>query len=117
MINYELAALIAVLAFTYTNVLTKPDMPFNKTYNKLWKYFKNDDRQKNGKGLHPLFMLFIHCEKCIAGQIALWVFLYQYAAGYIFYPLETFGHHVLFTAFAIFVADILQKTYNKIYNQ
>lgn len=113
MINYQLAVLIAVAAFTYSNILTKPDAMLNKLYNSLDMLFDNDKRRSNGKGYHPVFMILIHCEKCIAGQLALWIYAYNNVFGYILEPLETIGLHILFVAFTIFVAAVIRDLYYK----
>jgi hypothetical protein len=80
MIHYECSLLIALSAFVYAYLLTRPNKLLNGVYNKLDTYFKTDERLRNGKPLHPLFMLLIHCEQCIAGQVSLWLFLFLYAA-------------------------------------
>lgn len=79
MIHYECSLLIALFAFVYAYLLTRPNALFNGLYNRADVFFKTDERLRNGKPLHPLFMLLIHCEKCIAGQVALWLFLALYA--------------------------------------
>lgn len=116
MINYQLAILIAIFAFVYSSLLTKPNQLFNSLYNKLYDVFKNDQRKEAGMGLHPLFMVLIHCEKCIAGQAALWLYIYFNGIGYFFWPIETLINHILFVTFTILIADILRNTHNKIYN-
>lgn len=113
MINYEFAILIGVFAFVYSNLLTEPDALLNKLYNRLDIFFKNDVRQMEGKGRHPLFMILIHCEKCIAGQIALWGFGYDNYIWYYFEPLKAAGTHLIFVAFAILTAAILRGLYHK----
>jgi len=72
MVNYELLMLIAVFAFIYSNILTEPNMILSGWYKWLYKVFKTDKRNEQGKGYHWLFMILVHCEKCIAGQLALW---------------------------------------------
>jgi len=103
MINYELAILIAVLSFTYTNILTEPDMIFNGLYKLCDKYMPR-----------WLFYPFIHCEKCNAGQIALMVFIYNYYLGFIFYPVETIGFCALFVAFTIFTVYTIKQIWEKL---
>jgi hypothetical protein len=76
MIKYELLILIAIFAFVYSNILTQPSEILSGVYRKLYVFFNSDNRIMNGKQLHPLFKVLIHCEKCIAGQLALWFTLF-----------------------------------------
>lgn len=103
MIDYELSFLIAVLSVVYTNLLTDSNMIFNGIYNWLDRKFKNDQRGKN----HWLFMIIIHCEKCFAGQVAFWIFIYLHFANekHEYDPLI----HVFFVAFTILSAYILNN--------
>lgn len=103
MIEYELAILIAVLSFTYTNILTEPDMIFNGLY-----------RYLDGRIPNWLFYPLIHCEKCNAGQIALMVFIYNYWIGFFFYPIETLGIMFLFIAFTIFTTYTIKQLWQRI---
>ncbi len=106
MIDYELAILIALFSYTYTNILTEPDMVFNSLY-------------KWCDGWMPrwLFYPFIHCEKCNAGQVALWVYIYNYYLGFVFYPLETIGYIALFVSFTIFTVYIIKQTNEKLWQK
>jgi hypothetical protein len=116
MINYELAILIAVASVTYSNILTQPNAIFNPLYNKLYNYFKTDERRGNGKPYHPLFMLLIHCEKCIAGQAAFWLYICVYAPNSFGRPsgaLVTVLQLIFFTTFTIFSASIISIIYKK----
>jgi hypothetical protein len=113
MINYEFAILIAVLAFVYSNLLMQPDAMLNGFYNRMDVRFKTDERKQNGKGRHWLFMITVHCEKCIAGQLAFWLFPFFNYIGYILNPVYTSLVHLLFVAFAIFSAAIIHGIYNK----
>lgn len=113
MINYELGILIAVLAFVYSNLLMEPDAMLNGFYNRMDLFFKTDERRKNGKGRHWLFMILVHCEKCIAGQLALWLFPFFNYIGYILNPVRTSLVHLFFVAFAILSAAIIRGIYIK----
>lgn len=97
MINYELAILIAVFSFTYTNILTEPDMIFNGLYKLCDQYMPR-----------WLFYPFIHCEKCNSGQIAL--MLYFYYNWYRIDLIELF----LFTAFTIFTTYTIKQIWDKL---
>ena len=72
MINYELLLLIAIFSFVYTNILTQPDQIFSGLYKFLYRFFKTDERNEAGLSAFWLFKIIIHCEKCVAGQLALW---------------------------------------------
>lgn len=75
MIHYEFSILIAVSAFVYSYLLTRPGKLLNGFYNRADVFFKTDARQSKGKGPHWAFMLLINCEQCIAGQLALWLYV------------------------------------------
>lgn len=106
MINYELAILIAVLSYTYTNILTEPDMVFNGLY-----------RYLDGRIPKWLFYPLIHCEKCNAGQIALWVYVYDYYLGFIFYPIETISNCALFVSFTILTVYTIKQTNDRLWTK
>ena len=63
------AAKIAVVAWTAAVLLTEPGMI-------LHRYWLALDRLK-GRGLAWLAYPLGYCEKCLAGQIALWTYLAQ----------------------------------------
>ena len=106
MINYELAILIAVLSYTYTNLLTEPEMVFNGLY-----------RYLDGRIPNWLFYPLIHCAKCNAGQVAIISYCYEYWVGFILYPLETLGYLALFVSFTIFTTYTLKQTYEKLWQK
>lgn len=103
MIDYELAILIAVLSYVYTNILTEPDMIFNGAYKWL-----------DGRIPNWLFYPLIHCEKCNAGQIALLTFIWEYGLGFYFYPLQTIGYCALFVGFTIFTVYTIKQLWEKL---
>jgi hypothetical protein len=105
MINYELGFLIAVTAVVYSYLLTRPNAIFNGLYNWMYEFFKTDQRQANGKPFHWAFMILIHCEKCIAGQAAFWLFLFCHLSDY------NFLTHIFFTAFTIITAGAIAEIY------
>lgn len=109
MINYELGFLIGLLAFVYTYLLTEPNAIFHGLYMWLYKFFKTQEREDEGRPIHPLFMVLIHCEKCFAGQSAFWIYVFSNFYNY------NFLQHIFFTAYAIFIAAIIKALYtNKI---
>ena len=108
--NYEIALLLAVLAFVYSNLLTEPGHLLAKWYRMWYVVFKTDKRLMDGKPYHPLFMLIVHCEKCIAGEFAFWYFLYKNLSTY---QPQTALWHLCFTATAILFAAVLKGLYNR----
>ena len=115
MINYELLILIAIFAFIYSNILTQPSEVLSGIYRKLYVLFESDYRMMKGKPLHPLFKVLIHCEKCIAGQLALWFTLF--ASWYDIlvngYYLDVFINIVLSITFTILTTITIKGIYNK----
>lgn len=89
-------------------------MILNWLYNWLWAVFKNDERTNGG---HWIFKIIIGCEKCLAGQISLWLFLYLNYQQYLYAPLETAMAHILSVVFSIFCAATLLGVYTKYIEQ
>jgi hypothetical protein len=108
MINYELALLLAIAAFVYSNLLTDENAILNRPYHWLWRFFKTDERMEVGKPVHPLFMVLMYCEKCVAGQWAFWLHLVLNWHRY------NLLEHVLFTLFTIMAAAVVKEAYTKI---
>ena len=108
MIHYELALLIAILAFTYSYLLTEEKQIFNRLYNALESLLTD----ANGR-IHWLFNVLIGCEKCVAGQIALWIYFSQNIFGYILDPFQTILNHLFFVAFTIFFTALIKNIYIK----
>ena len=111
MINYELSLLIAVFAFVYTNILTDAEMLLNPLYNYL-------DCKLNGPcndgTNHWLFKVLIHCERCVSGQLALWIYFYYNFVNYIFnFSIDLIFSHLFFITFTILLTCILKGIYNK----
>ena len=100
---YLLASLlIAVTAFVYSYVLTQPGEFFGKIYGKLDILFKTDARVSEGKGVHPLFKMIMWCEKCVAGQMAFWIFLACTWRLYLHREFIFVIPHILFIGLSIF---------------
>lgn len=108
MIHYELALLIAIFAFTYSYLLTEENQIFNNLYNALESLLTD----ANGK-THWLFNVLIGCEKCVAGQIALWIYFSQNIFGYILDPFHTILNHLFFVTTAIFFTALIKNIYIK----
>lgn len=111
-INYQLSVLLGIGAFVFSYILTEPNAILNKPYLFLYKLFKTDERNEQGRPIHPLFMVLIYCEKCVAGQWALWTFFFTNWRSY-FYELTAWLilQHVLFILFTIFSASVVKLIY------
>jgi hypothetical protein len=105
MINYEIALLFGLLAFVYTQLLTQPGAMLSGFYNRLYKFFKTDERVASGSGPHWLFMILIHCCNCVAGQMAAWYFLFTHILNY------SIIEHAFFVAVAIASAAFVRGIY------
>lgn len=107
-------AMIAVIAVSYTYILTRPGQFLSGLYNWLDEIFKTDKRALHGKGPHWIFMIIIFCEKCFGGQFAFWFFLYYEWNNYVhdFYLLLLF-QHIFFTLFTIMLSSIFKHKYIK----
>lgn len=91
---------IAVLAFTYTHLLTDDEMIFSRPYHLA-------ERQLPAWLFKPL----IGCEKCVAGQLALWFFL---VANWGAYDLMTAAIHIWYISQAIFNVTVITKLWYRI---
>lgn len=111
MINYELSLLIALCAFTYSVILTQPKMIFYPLYKFLSNKFVKEE--PTGQKEHWFFKIIIHCEKCVAGQWALWVYLYLHLWDYISTPIETLSNHAAFVLITIFIITIIKPIHEK----
>ena len=107
------ALMVAVSAFVYSNLLTGTGEILGGVYGFLDRVFKTDERAEQGKPIHPLFKMLMQCEKCVAGQWALWSFLIVnwnlYARGYYLLILV----HLAFIFLSIFLALIVKSFYTK----
>ena len=91
--TYILSLQIAVCAFVYVVLLTEPYKIFGDLYAFLeprlpWWLFK------------PL----MGCEVCVAGQLSLWIYLYQ---NYAHYDINHFAGHVFFICLTIITTHII----------
>lgn len=100
--------LIAITAFVYSYVLIQPGEIFSKLYLKLDVLFKTDRRAFNGLGPHPLFKMIMWCEKCVAGQLSIWIFLIYAWPKYLNYNFIWIIPHILFVALTIFLTIIIK---------
>jgi hypothetical protein len=109
--------LISVIAVVYSYVLTFPGEIFFNLYKLLHKAFQTDEREAKGLYPHPIFKLLIACEKCVAGQIALWSYLALMWPAYLKFKIAAvaFGH-IGFVAMTIFLTVIMKKLYQNYTN-
>jgi hypothetical protein len=67
----------------------------------------------HGLGPHPIFKMIIGCEKCVSGQMALWIFLFFNYKNYLALEFSTIIYHALFIALTIFTTTIIKSIYSK----
>jgi len=84
--------LISILSWTYVHILTTEDMIFEKI-----------DKWMDGKFIHKI----MGCEYCLAGQLALWYFVYD--RWYTYDPIE----HVLMVGLSIFIVKLINNYVKK----
>jgi hypothetical protein len=89
---------IAIAAFTYSEILTSPGMLLNQLYD--WLELRLPEW---------LFKPLIGCCKCVAGQWALFMYLYLSHSYYL-------DIHVWFILQTIFNAAVIRALYYKITN-
>lgn len=49
------------------------------------------------------------CDRCLAGQLALWYYLLHHGKSYAFSPLQSLAGHVLFVCMAIFAVLLISR--------
>lgn len=110
---FLLSFLISVTAFVYSNVLTQPSEIFSNLYGRLDSFFENDRRYVHGLDQHPIFKMVIGCEKCVSGQMSLWIFLFFNYKNYLAFEFSTIIYHALFIGLTIFTTTIIKSIYSK----
>lgn len=110
---FLLSFLISVTAFVYSYILTQPTELLSSVYRCLDALFKNDKRYSKGLDMHPIFKMIIGCEKCVSGQMALWIFLFFNYKYYLALEFSTLIYHALFIALTIFTTTIIKSIYSK----
>lgn len=108
-----MSLLIAITAFVYSYVLVQPGEIFAKLFLKLDLFFNSDKRACQGKGPHPLFKMIMRCEKCVAGQMAMWIYLAYNWHQYLQKNFITLIPHILFIGLSIFLTLVIKKFYLK----
>jgi hypothetical protein len=87
---------IVIIAFVYSYVLTRPYMILGDAYG--WM----EERLPQW-----LFFPLIGCEKCVAGQMALWYYIYYSFAINSYSPLQ----HIYFICITIFIIPFIKGLY------
>ncbi len=99
--------ILAFIAVVYSYILTQPGEILSGIFKKLDAFFKTDKRACAGKGPNPLFKMIMRCEKCVAGQMSCWSFLY--------YSFDRYSLilHIGFISMTIFITPIIKRFYQK----
>lgn len=98
---------IAIVAYTISGVLMQQDMLLERYLDLLiWAA----STSKFGKFIaHPLGL----CEKCLAGQVALWYFLYVNWDSYTTEIVNNIISHIVFICVTVLVTIALKATFRK----
>ncbi len=124
--HIEVPIAAGVIAFVYAVVLTEPDMllaPWYRFIHKLVFKCRNiifwhpsctyncEGSPKHYRPLHnkiavTILKLLIDCDRCIAGQLTLWWYLFTVRP-------YNFMQHLFFVCIAIFVPIIMNKIYRE----
>jgi hypothetical protein len=86
---------VALVAYVYAVILTEPGMILNAWFNFL--------DIKLGRRNHWLFKPLIGCFKCVAGQMALWYYLFTY------YQHYNLLHHIFIICLSIQASILINK--------
>jgi hypothetical protein len=96
MFTFIFSFYIAIIAFVYSEILTEGGMILNGLYKFLEKHL----------GKYPyIFKPLIDCSKCVAGQIALWV--------YLFIPEYNLFQHAAVICLSIYLLMLVKGFYLK----
>jgi len=101
------SAQLSVLAYVVTCVLTAQGYLLESWYDML---VDMEQGTSLGKWLSKPLGL---CEKCAAGQLSLWVWLYFNYSDYAVDIPEALLRHGLFIAFTILTVSLIKSTLNK----
>lgn len=95
---YIFTLVVAIIAYTYTEILTDHGMIFFRWKGWLFKKLKSDE--------HWLFKILVGCPYCVSGQMALWMYLYFV----VFESLEYHWYvHISTVAITIFNVALIKK--------
>ena len=97
---------LAIVAYIYTIVLTDTGMLLA-----WWRHFWLMRFRKRGGEDNPLFKIIVGCEYCVAGQWALWAYVYLSIFKPEPFDLITYSiwDHIALVAFTIFNMVLLIK--------
>lgn len=99
------AAAIAVIAFTYAVILVEPEEILERFYKLIYKLANKTKSECEPPKFRWWFKPVIDCEKCVAGQIALWYYLIKYRSAY------NFIDHLLLICTSIFIVTFIKLIY------
>lgn len=105
--------LIAIASFVYSYVLVQDGEVFSSLYRRLYKLFNTESRYVLGLPPHPLFKVLIHCEKCVSGQLSLWLFFIYGVKYYLEKDFVLIVAHLLFVTLTIFTTLLIKQLYTK----
>ena len=91
---YFLCFVLAVVAFTWVNYLVSSGDILSFIPQLYWRIVNPDNTVAENVG-----KVLFQCEKCLSGQLALWLYLFLVVKGRDYCVSE----HFLFTIFTIFV--------------
>ena len=101
---FSFSTLVAISSFVYGAILIQADKPLGWWY-KLVNRLVGYDRGRGGERKEPIRILFdplVNCLCCIAGQTALWSYLY--------FRWETYHwkEHLMVILVSVFLIDVIQ---------
>ena len=102
--------MVAVIALVYVHILTQPDMILHFIARFLFRIIDRLSRLKTGlidlnkyERLRWYLKPILTCEKCVAGNIVFWLYLFYHWDNY------TVLEHIFYTTFAIYLTTVLWK--------
>lgn len=111
---YIVSFLIAVLAVVYVNILTGPGEVLEWLKRGLHNMLNDEQKLNDGEGYHPLYKMLVGCEKCFAGQVALWTYFIMHVDRYQSISFTLIFNHIMFISLTIFMTVIIQSIYKKL---
>jgi len=106
---FTFSLLVAISSYVYGAILIQPNKPLGWWY-KLLNNLIGYDRGKGAKRKEPIAILFdplVNCLPCIAGQTALWSYLFFYWKDY------QLSEHFMVIVVSIFLIDGIQMLWQK----
>lgn len=90
----EYSLCIAIIAYVYADMMTEPEMIFDRLYDKLENSLPT-----------WLFKPVVGCSKCVSGQIALWHYLFLSSFDY---DIE---QHIFIICLTILLTSTIKETH------